>query len=265
MSEGNQGRPRALITGASGGIGLELARVFAAEGYDLALVARSGDKLAALAAELERAHRISVKSVVKDLAREPSSQELFDELQREGLAIDVLVNNAGFGSYGHFAELGLASQLEMIRLNMLSLTALTHLFLGPMLARGRGKIMNVASTAAFQPGPLMAVYYASKAYVLSFSEALANELSGTGVTVSALCPGPTRSDFQGRAGIAGSRLVRSMMDSRTVAEQGYRGLLSGEAVVITGVMNKLMALLTRFLPRKALTQIVRKMQESRKE
>src|SRR2546423_926056 len=174
----------ALVTGASGGIGLELARLFAADGHDLVLVARSADKLARLAEELSGTHGVRALPLASDLARADAPQEIFDELQREGLTVDALVNNAGIGSYGPFAETDLKAELDLLQINVVALTHLTKLFLPQMIARGRGYVMNVASTAAFQPGPLMAVYYASKAYVLSFSEALSNETARTAVVVS---------------------------------------------------------------------------------
>lgn len=252
----------ALITGASGGLGYEFAKLFAQNGYNLGLVARSKDKLAQLANELEGKHRISVKVLAKDLSDPASPDEIYAELQQESIPIEVLVNNAGFATYGFFAETDLAKELQMMQLNMGTLTHLTKLFLPNMLARKRGRILNVASTAAFQPGPLMTVYYATKAYVLSFSEALANELDGTGVTVTALCPGPTQTGFQARASMEDSKLVSGgLMDTETVAKIGYQGLMKGKVIVIPGLTNKALSLLPRFLPRTLVTQIVRKAQE----
>src|SRR5713226_732611 len=190
----------ALITGASGGIGYELAKLFAQDLHNLVLVARSGTKLTQFADELQRQFGASVKSIPLDLAAAPAPQFLFDQLQREAVAVDILVNNAAYGKFGEFANIPLEETLGQIQLNITALTCLTKLFLTPMLERRTGKIMNVASTAGFQPGPLMAVYYASKAYVISFSEALANELKGSGVTVTCLCPGATDTEFQKRAG-----------------------------------------------------------------
>ena len=254
----------ALVTGASGGIGEELARLFAADGHDLVLVARSRDKLARLAEELEGKHGVSANVLTADLARAPSPQEIFEETEGAGLRVDALVNNAGFGSYGLFAETDLKQELEMLQVNVVALTHLTKLFLPAMLARRRGYVMNVASTAAFQPGPLMAVYYASKAYVLSFSEALSNECEGTGVRVSALCPGPTETGFVAAAGMGDSKLFdRAVMDARTVAEAGYRGLLDGKAVVIPGFRNNLLARSIGFFPRGLVTKVVRGIQEKR--
>ncbi|MEA2565364.1 MAG: uncharacterized protein QOD49_541, partial [Actinomycetota bacterium] len=193
MSSGRN--PLALVTGASGGIGEELARILARHGYDLVLVARSADKLAALAERLELDHGIQVRAIAKDLARPDAAAEIHEWLAAEGLTVDVLVNNAGMGLLGKFAEIGIEGDVEMLRLNVEAPTLLTRLLLPSMLERGSGRILNLASTAGFQPGPLMAVYYATKAYVLSFSEALANEVAGTGVTVTALCPGPTETGF----------------------------------------------------------------------
>jgi len=255
----------ALVTGASGGIGEELARLFAADGHDLVLVARSRDKLARLAEELQGKHGIAARVLAADLARAASPQEIFDELQGASVTVDALVNNAGFGSYGLFAETDLKSELDMLQVNVAALTHLTKLFLPAMLARRRGYVMNVASTAAFQPGPLMAVYYASKAYVLSLSEALANECEGTGVRVSALCPGPTETGFVAAAGMGDSKLFdRAVMDARTVAVAGYRGLLAGKTLVIPGFRNNLVARAVGLFPRALVARVVRGIQEKRK-
>lgn len=254
----------ALVTGASGGIGEELARLFAAGGHDLVLVARSRDKLARLAAELKDAHGVSARVVASDLSRPEAPREIFEELRGAGVPVDALINNAGFGSYGLFAETDLKSELELLQVNVAALTHLTKLFLPAMLGRRRGYVMNVASTAAFQPGPLMAVYYASKAYVLSFSEALSNECEGTGVRVSALCPGPTETGFVAAAGMGDSKLFdRGAMSARAVAEAGYRGLLDGRRVVIPGLRNNLLARSIGFFPRGLVTKVVRGIQEKR--
>ncbi|HEX8686082.1 MAG TPA: SDR family oxidoreductase, partial [Pyrinomonadaceae bacterium] len=246
----------ALVTGASGGIGEELARLFAADGHSLVLVARSRDKLARLADELKDKHGVAARVVAADLARAESPREIFEELEGAGLRVDALVNNAGVGSYGPFAETDLKSELDLLQINVVALTHLTKLFLPGMLARRRGYVMNVASTASFQPGPLMAVYYASKAYVLSFSEALTNECGGTGVRVSALCPGPTETGFVAAAGMGDSKLFdRAVMDARTVAAAGYRGLLAGRAVVIPGFRNNLLARSIGLFPRGLVTKV----------
>lgn len=252
----------ALITGASSGIGYEFAKLFARDGYNLVLVARSQQKLIQVADELTEKFGISVKILAKDLAIPTSPEEIFTEVQQESIKIQVLVNNAGFATYGLFSETDLAAELQMMQVNMVSLTHLTKLFLNEMLKQKEGKILNIASTAAFQPGPLMAVYYATKAYVLSFSEAIANELSGSGVTVTALCPGATESGFQKRADMEQSKLVsgQRIMDAEAVAIIGYRGLMKNETVVIPGLKNQLLALSVRFTPRNMVTQMVRNMQ-----
>jgi short-subunit dehydrogenase len=248
-----------LITGASGGIGYELAKLFARDHYNLVLVARSSDKLNQVAAGLQLEFGVSVKTVALDLGAAPAPMVLFDQLQREGIAVEVLVNNAGFGGFGEFASMSEEEILGQIHLNITSLTHLTRLFLPAMLAQRAGKIMNVASTAAFQPGPWMAVYYATKAYVLSFSEALANEVAGSGVVVSCFCPGATDTGFQKRANIENSRLFKKIgaMGVEVVARDGYRGLMAGRTVVFSGVQNRLLAESVRFAPRKLVTAVSR--------
>ena len=250
----------ALVTGASGGIGYELAKLFANDHYNLVLVARSASRLTQVADELQRQFGISAKAIPLDLTAAPAPIFLFDQLQREGIAVDIVVNNAGYGVLGEFAKVSLEESLGQIQLNVTALTHLTKLFLSPMIERHSGKIMNVASTAGFQPGPLMAVYYATKAYVISFSEALANELKGSGVTVTCLCPGPTATNLQERAGMENTRLVKTLrpMDAKTVARDGYRGLMSDKTLVISGFRNWLMAESVRFSPRKLVTAVSRK-------
>jgi short-subunit dehydrogenase len=260
-------RKTALITGASFGIGMEFARIFAREGYNLVLVARSADKLRQLASELEKAHGARSLILAADLAEPGASAYVLDQTTRADIQVDVLVNNAGFGQYGLFAENDLEECLRQIQLNVTTLTHLTRLYLPAMIERAKnwsknGGILNVASTAAFQPGPLMAVYFATKAYVLHFSEALANELHGTGVTVTCLCPGATATEFHKRANATGMRLLKmGSMDARTVAEDGYRGLMAGRPVVISGFKNWLVAQSVRFSPRRMVTAIARKTQE----
>lgn len=261
--EPKKAKGTALITGASSGIGSDLARVLAAEGHDLALVARSEGKLRELGNALAGAHKIRAHVIAADLA-DPSAPEVVVRRAGElGLDVSVLVNNAGFAAFGKFVETDLAEELRMIQVNITAVTHLTKLLVPKMLARGGGRILNLASTAAFQPGPLMAVYFATKAYVLSWSEALANELRGTGVTVTALCPGPTTSGFQAVAHMEESRLVRGrkLMDSMTVARAGVNGMKRGKTVVIPGLMNKLIAQSVRLTPRKTVASIVRSMQE----
>ena len=256
----------ALITGASGGIGYELAKLFARDHHNLVLVARSAGKLTQVADELQREFGISAKAFPLDLTVASAPQSLFDQLQREGVAVDILVNNAGYGVLGQFAQVSLEDNLGQIQLNITALTHLTRLFLGPMIERRSGKILNVASTAGFQPGPLMSVYYATKAYVISFSEALANELDGTGVTVTCLCPGATETGFQGRAGLENTLLFKKLrpMDAMTVARDGYRGLMAGKPIVISGFRNWLLAESLRFSPRRLVTAISRKVLDQAK-
>jgi len=248
----------ALITGASGGIGYELAKLFARDHHNLVLVARNADKLGQVANELQ-ARGVSVKTVALDLAEPPAPKFLFDQLQREGIAVDILINNAGFGALGKFAQMTDDQIFGQINLNIIALTQLTRLFLPPMLARRSGRIMNVASTAGFQPGPLMAVYYATKAYVISFSEAIANELKDSGVTVTCLCPGATHTGFAKRAGNDKSRLFKQLgaMNADKVALDGYRALMEGRTLAISGLHNWLVAQSTRLGPRKMVTAISR--------
>ncbi|MBI5227731.1 SDR family oxidoreductase [Candidatus Micrarchaeota archaeon] len=260
-------RGTVLITGASSGIGFELAKLFAKDGYCLVLVARKKDALENSAKELRSRSSspdISITTIPKDLSIPDSAQEIFDELTKQKIKIDILVNNAGFGNYGFFYETNWITEQKMIQLNIASLTELTKLSVKQMVERKYGKILNVASTAAFQPGPLMAVYYATKAYVLHFSEALANELKGTGVTVTTLCPGPTVSSFQKTAEMEKSRIANqpSALDNpEHVAKVGYDALMKGKTVVIPGFKNNLFAFLVRLTPRDIVTSIVRQVDE----
>ncbi len=249
--------PTALITGASNGIGYEFAKLFARDHYDLVLVARSGENLSRVAAELQSL--VVVKTIPLDLASTPAPKFLFDQLQRDGISIDILVNNAGFGAFGEFALMNENEILGQINLNVAALTELTRLFLPAMIGRCSGRIMNVASTAGFQPGPLMAVYYATKAYVISFSEAIANEVQKTGVTVTCFCPGATHTGFAKRAGNDQSRLFKQLgaMGADKVALDGYRAMMAGRTLAISGAQNWLVAQSTRFAPRKWVTAISR--------
>jgi short-subunit dehydrogenase len=253
----------ALITGASAGIGYELAKLFAKNRFNLVLVARNGPKLSQFADELQRHYGVSAKSMAVDLSWPQGPYSLFDDVQHSGTQIDILVNNAGYGKFGEFAKMPLEDDIGMIQLNMVTLTVLSKLFLGPMLERRSGKVLNLSSTAGFQPGPMMAVYYATKAYVISFSEAIANELKGSGVTITCLCPGATDTEFQKRAGMENTVLVKKLkpMDAETVARAGYEGLMSGKTLVIPGVRNRLLAESVRFAPRKLVTAISRKILE----
>jgi hypothetical protein len=253
----------ALITGASSGIGYELAKVFAKNKVNVVLVARSEKKLQEIAQELEKTYGVSAKVLAKDVSKLSQVQEIYDWVKEQGIRVEYLVNNAGFGDFGFFTETQWEKELEMINLNMTSLTALTKLFVKDMVSSKSGKVMNVASTASFQPGPLMAVYYATKSYVLSFSEAISNELSGTGVTVTALCPGPTESGFQAAADMKDSKLVKGkkLPTSKDVAEFGYKAMMSGKVVAVHGMMNKIMAQSVRYTPRAVVRSLVRAMSE----
>ena len=253
----------ALITGASAGIGVDLAECFAKGGYDLIITARSEPGLLDVAKRIVATHGVNVEVVSGDLGAINAGAKLASEIARRGFTIDVLVNNAGFGHAGGFGAEPKDPQLGMIDLNVRALTELTHIYWKDMLAKKRGGVLNVASTAAFQPGPLMAVYYASKAYVLSFSEALWEEARDTGVHVSCLCPGPTASKFRDRAGTGKTRLGKTskVMPSMPVARQGYEGFLSNKRVVVTGGRNKMLITASRLLPRPTLLKTVRRLQE----
>ena len=244
----------ALITGASSGIGMELATVFAKQKENLVLVARNAAKLDEMAKELTSKHGIKVNVLAVDLSELNSAQKVFDYCHKNNLSVDYLINNAGFGDFGLFAESKWEKQLQMINLNITTLTHLTHLFLPAMIKNNYGKIMNVASTAAFQPGPTMSVYYATKAFVLHFSEAIANELEGSGVT---------ESGFQSAAAMEESKLVKGkkLPTSLEVAEYGYKAMMKGEKVAIHGMMNYLMANSVRFSPRAMVLKMVRMMQD----
>jgi uncharacterized protein len=256
----------ALITGASNGIGLELAKIHASKGGNLVLVARNKTKLDELKAELENQYKISVYTIGKDLSLTNAAQEVYNETSEQKIQVDYLINNAGFGDFGMFVETDWNKELQMINLNITTLTQFTKLYLQDMVARKSGKIMNVASTAAFQSGPTMAVYYATKAYVLSFSEAVDNEVSDKGVTVTALCPGATESGFQVAAAMEESALVKGkkLPTSKEVAQYAYKSMLAGKTVAIHGLMNYLMANSVRFTPRALVVKITRKLQDKAK-
>jgi short-subunit dehydrogenase len=256
------GHPTALVTGASSGIGAAIARQLATRRHDLVLVARTEPALHALAGELRTSNGIEATVLATDLARVGAGRELARELATRELSVDVLVNNAGFADFAKFADADLDKLTQMINLNITTLTELTHELVAPMIAQGNGRVLNVASTAAFMPGPLMAVYYATKAYVLSFSEALAQELRPTGVTLTVLCPGPTETGFQARAAMEDSKLVkgRKIMDAETVARLGIDALMAGKPVVIPGLKNKLQATAPRYTPRRLMPAIVMRLQ-----
>ena len=264
-------RRAALITGASGGIGESFARLLAARHIDVILVARTATTLATLAEELTVQHGVQATVIPQDLTAPDAAQRIEAQVSELGLTVDILINNAGFASYGEFHTLSLQHELDMIQVNIAALTDLTHRFLPGMVARRRGWVLNVASTAAFMPGPLMAVYYASKAYVLSFSEALNEEVRTLGVHVTALCPGPVETGFQTRAQMQDSRLVSGgspllapMMTPDEVAREGLEAMLAGQAVRVVGRMNKLQTLTPRFLPRSLVPRMVKQAQARRR-
>ena len=251
-----------LVTGASAGIGVDLAECFAQDGYNVILAARTEGALREVADRLAKACNITATPIAVDLGAIGGGRTLAEEIEKRGLTVDVLVNNAGYGQAGAFSGSDAAVQLGMIDLNDRALVELTHIYWPRMLANKRGGVLNVASIAAFQPGPLMAIYYASKAFVLSFSEALWEEARGTGVKVSCLCPGPTVSKFRARAGTGATKLSRAStpMPSMTVARMGYDAWQNNERVKITGLRNRLTAALVPFLPRTTLLGIVRNLQ-----
>jgi short-subunit dehydrogenase len=250
----------ALVTGASSGIGADLARQLARKGHDLVLVARRQGALEELARELEQAGAVSTV-IAMDLARPEAAARLVGEIEARGQTLDVLIDNAGFGDAADFAVAEPGRLMQMLQLNVVALTQLTRLVVPGMLARRRGRIMLVGSTAAFQPGPGMAVYFATKAFVLSLGEALAEELRGTGVTVTTLCPGATATGFAAAANARNRRLFKRrlahVMSSAEVAEQGCRALLAGRPVVVTGALNKVMTATTHLVPRRLLLRVTR--------
>ena len=258
-------RPTALVTGGSGGIGLELAKVLARNGFDLVLAARKRDTLEAAAGQLEGKFGIRAHVFAADLKLPDTPQAIYDFLRNENIDVEILINNAGFGLGGEFADTSLQRELDMIQVNIVALTALTKLFIPAMIKRRSGRVLNLASTAAFQAGPLMAVYYATKAYVLSFSEALAEELRNTGVSVTALCPGPTQTDFADTAEMGSSRLFNAfgVADAADVAKYGYDAMMSGKRLAIPGFKNKIIAQANRIAPRSLSAKLARMAQETR--
>ncbi|MFV1998436.1 MAG: SDR family NAD(P)-dependent oxidoreductase [Acidiferrobacterales bacterium] len=247
----------ALITGASSGIGYELSKIFAKNNYDLVLVSRDANKLKSISEEIKKQHDTQIRVIPKDLCISSAPQELYDEINADNISIDVLVNNAGIGSHGKFTDSKSEEQANLIQLNITSLTMLCKKFGADMVKRGSGRILNIASTAAFQAGPLMSTYYASKAYVLLFSEGLRHELKNDGVTVTVLCPGPTRTEFFKRSNMIGTRLERSphTMSAARVAATGFSGLMNGKTIVIPGLINNLLAFSVRITPRRVITGI----------
>jgi uncharacterized protein len=255
----------ALITGASSGIGKEFAKVLARNQHNLILAARRFEELEKIAAELGKEFKVKIDCVRADLGMADGPQKLVDEIKAKGLSFDILVNNAGFGLLGKFHECSQERMQAMIDLNCCALNRLMRLVLPDMIAKKSGRILNVASTAAFQPGPLMAAYYATKAFVLSLSEAVNYELRGTGVTVSCLCPGPTKTEFGKEAGMAGTQLFddKNLMTASQVAEVGYRGLMAGKAVIVPGFRNRLLTAFVPFMPRWLVLKIVQGYQEKK--
>lgn len=256
----------ALITGASGGIGLELAKIFASKGTNLVLVARSINKLEELKKELETKYGIYVYTIGIDLSANNSALDVYNETSSQKIRIDYLINNAGFGDFGFFNETSWTKELQMINLNIIALTQFTKLFLKDMVERKTGRIMNVASTAAFQSGPTMAVYYATKAYVLSFSEAVENEVRDKGITITTLCPGATESGFQTAAKMEESSLVKGkkLPSAKAVAKYGFEAMMKGKKVSIHGIKNFILASSVRFMPRSVVVKTTRKLQDKAK-
>lgn len=250
-------RKVALVTGASAGLGEQFAQCFARDGHDVILVARTASRLEALAARLEQEHQVKAHVIAADLGRPEAPQRIFEEVRTRGLEVEFLVNNAGFGSTGAFLEQDLGREAEMVEVNCTALLKLTHLFARPMKERGRGRILNVASTAGFQPGPYMATYYATKAFVVSFSEALAHELKGSGVTVTCHCPGATHTEFASRAGNEKSKLFQrpGVAQASDVAADAYRSMMKGRVLAIHGVLNWLGMESVRLSPRSLVRTI----------
>jgi len=251
----------ALITGASSGIGKELSYIFAQYKTNLVIVARNIDALHQIASDIKQKYGVDVAIIPSDLGKPDAALDVYNKVKALNISVDYIVNNAGFGDFGHFADTSWEKEHEMIEVNITALTQMTKLFVRDMVTKGGGKIMNLASTAAFQPGPLMAVYYATKAYVLSFSEAIANELKDQNITVTALCPGATESGFEKASNMEGSRLfnMRKLPSSAEVALFGYNAMMRGQAVAIQGLINKIMVGVVPFSPRKILLNVVKAM------
>jgi len=248
-----------LITGATHGIGFELSKLFAQDGYNLVLVARNEQKLNEIRKDFKSDYDATVRVIAMNLSKPDSAHAVYEKLKLQNIIVNILINNAGFGHFGKFADTDWEVEQRMIQLNITTLTQLTKLFLPDMLDLNQGAIMNVASTAAFMPGPLMSVYYATKAYVFSFSQALANELKDTNITVNTLCPGATETEFARVAEMDNSKIfsssLMSVMDAETVARMGYKDLMNGKELTITGAMNKMMVQSVRVSPRKMVVNI----------
>lgn len=261
---GSRKKQTVLITGGASGLGYELALLFAKDNYNLVLVDINAEKLQESKNEIEKQYTVSVTTMAKDLSQINISEDIIEELDTQ---IDVLVNNAGFGVFGAFHEVDWNRQAQMLNLHVVTTTHLTKLVVEGMVERGHGKILNLSSLAAFQPGPLMSLYYATKGYILSFSEAIANELQGTGVTVTALCPGPTKTSFQEVVAHESSenKITFNMASAKDVAAYGYKAMMKGKPVAIPGGLNKILGALPRFIPRNMATNIVRKIQEKNRE
>lgn len=259
----NTNQQYALITGATSGIGYELAKLFAKDGYNLVIVARNQAELEAKAAEFSNAHNIHVVTIAKDLSIETSPFEVYDEVKSKGIRIDVLVNDAAQGQYGKFVETGIQRELEMIRLNIMGYLILTKLFLKEMVARNDGKILQVASIGGKLPGPMQSVYHATKAFIVSHSDALVNELKETGVTITSLLPGPTNTDFFNKAGMENTKMVQegSLGDAEKVAKDGYEALMNGNGSVISGMKNKVQVAMADVLPHSIAAKMVEKQME----
>ncbi|MBI3193511.1 MAG: SDR family oxidoreductase [Ignavibacteriae bacterium] len=254
-----------LITGGSCGIGLELARVFALNRHNIILVARNEQRLQTVANELKARYDTECEVMAIDLSLPESAKELYERIHTKHLTVEIVINNAGFGTWGNYWELDEEKERGEMQLNMVTLALLTKYFLREMVVRKSGKILNVASTAAFQPGPMMAIYYATKSFVVSFSEALSKETEGTGVTVATLCPGPTETEFQRHAGMSNMHLLKSifMMNAHEVAETAYSGLMKGKRMIVPGAMNTIVTCCVRFLPKQFLLSMVHGLHKKR--
>ena len=253
----------ALVTGASGGLGLSFVNIFANDGYDVVLVARNGERLEEIKKEIEAKYNVKATVVAVDLCSEDGAQKVYDATKSAGLNVDVLVNNAGFGDFGEFHKSDINKQIRMVDLNCIALMHLCHLYIPDMIKNGKGNILNVDSIAAFQAGPLMSVYYATKAFVLSFSQALTRELKGTGVKVTALCPGPIRTNFDAAADLGESGLFKNLKvwDPNVVAEFGYKNMKKGKSLCICGFVNKIIVFANRLAPRCLVRNMVYSLQK----